>query len=506
VSAVTARRDTSHDLADVHLRSNEAVTDEVDTTLAVIEGAIPVGLRGVLVRNGPGRLELYGQRYAHPFDGDGHLNRFEFTGSDRGSDRGSDPGSDPASTPRVLYRNRYVRTREFLAEESARKILFRNFGTNIPGGFHKNLLRMRFKNAANTSVVMHGGRLHALWEGGLPHRIDPRTLDTLARDDLGGALRNDRSLLERWMTPELPYSAHPRLDPATGDLYNFGVVAGREPALMLYRQDPRGACVQRERLVLPAMGFMHDFTLTANHRIFFLTPTAFDLPQFLLGLHPPADTLRSRPGPTQILVLPRRGTQVRGFHADPCFIFHFTNAFEDGHHLVIDAARMDRFPSADIINRAIQRPAEQSLKPRLTRFILDTHSGRIEQRQLTEYSGELATINPAHWTRPHRYSWSIASPLERRAPFGTGILKVDAETQSSTFRDFDPNLTGEPIFVPRPDSRAEDDGWLLSMGYDAEHHTGELLVLDAADLHTVCRLRMPHHSPLGFHGTWIPAN
>lgn len=506
MSAVTARRDTSHDLADVHLRSNEAVTDEVDTTLTVIEGAIPVGLRGVLVRNGPGRLELYGQRYAHPFDGDGHLNRFEFTGSDRGSDRGSDPASDPASTPRVLYRNRYVRTREFLAEESARKILFRNFGTNIPGGFHKNLLRMRFKNAANTSVVMHGGRLHALWEGGLPHRIDPRTLDTLARDDLGGALRNDRSLLERWMTPELPYSAHPRLDPATGDLYNFGVVAGREPALMLYRQDPRGACVQRERLVLPAMGFMHDFTLTANHRIFFLTPTAFDLPQFLLGLHPPADTLRSRPGPTQILVLPRRGTQVRGFHADPCFIFHFTNAFEDGHHLVIDAARMDRFPSADIINRAIQRPAEQSLKPRLTRFILDTHSGRIEQRQLTEYSGELATINPAHWTRPHRYSWSIASPLERRAPFGTGILKVDAETQSSTFRDFDPNLTGEPIFVPRPDSRAEDDGWLLSMGYDAEHHTGELLVLDAADLHTVCRLRMPHHSPLGFHGTWIPAN
>ncbi len=502
MSAVTARRDTSHDLADVHLRSNEAVTDEVDTTLAVIEGAIPVGLRGVLVRNGPGRLELYGQRYAHPFDGDGHLNRFEFTGSDPGSDR----GSDPASTPRVLYRNRYVRTREFLAEESARKILFRNFGTNIPGGFHKNLLRMRFKNAANTSVVMHGGRLHALWEGGLPHRIDPRTLDTLARDDLGGALRNDRSLLERWMTPELPYSAHPRLDPATGDLYNFGVVAGREPALMLYRQDPGGACVQRERLVLPAMGFMHDFTLTANHRIFFLTPTAFDLPQFLLGLHPPADTLRSRPGPTQILVLPRRGTQVRGFHADPCFIFHFTNAFEDGHHLVIDAARMDRFPSADIINRAIQRPAEQSLKPRLTRFILDTHSGRIEQRQLTEYSGELATINPAHWTRPHRYSWSIASPLERRAPFGTGILKVDAETQSSTFRDFDPNLTGEPIFVPRPDSRAEDDGWLLSMGYDAEHHTGELLVLDAADLHTVCRLRMPHHSPLGFHGTWIPAN
>ncbi len=43
------------------------------------------------------------------------------------------------------------------------------------------------------------------------------------------------------------------------------------------------------------------------------------------------------------------------------------------------------------------------------------------------------------------------------------------------------------------------------MCYDSANHTGELLVLDAADLHTVCRARMPHHSPLGFHGTWVPA-
>ena len=43
------------------------------------------------------------------------------------------------------------------------------------------------------------------------------------------------------------------------------------------------------------------------------------------------------------------------------------------------------------------------------------------------------------------------------------------------------------------------------MGYDPASHTGELLVLDAADLSTVCRARMPHHSPLGFHGTWVPA-
>ncbi len=475
------------DLGDVYLRSTEAVTEEVDVTLPVVEGAMPDGLRGVLFRNGPGRMELYGQRYEHPFDGDGHLNRFEF----------SDAG--------IHYRNRYVRTREFLEEEAARKILYRNFGTNIPGGFHKNFLRMRFKNAANTSVVMHAGRLHALWEGGLPHRIDPRTLDTLARDDLGGALRNDRSFIDRLIAPELPYSAHPRLDPVTGELFNFGVVSGTKPALMLYHLSPEGICIRRERMPLPTMGFIHDFTVTRHHRVVFLTPTTFDMPRMMLGLSAPVDTLQSLPEPTQIFLLPRRGTEARIFTARPCFIFHFTNAFEDGAHVVVDAFRMDAMPSAGSAAKLLAGDASRFPNPRLTRYILDTRSSKVEERQLTEHTGELGTINPAYWTHPHRYSWSVGSPLERRAPYSTGIVKVDAETRTTIFRNFDPHLTGEPIFVARPGSSAEDDGWILSMGYDSEAHTGELLVLDAADLSTVCRARMPHHSPLGFHGTWVPA-
>lgn len=473
------------DLAEVYLRSSEAVTDEVEGLLEVVEGAVPTGLRGVLFRNGPGRMEVHGQRYGHPFDGDGHLNRFAFT------ERG------------VVYRNRYVRTREFLEEEAARKILYRNFGTNIPGGFHKNLLRMRFKNAANTSVVMHGGQLHALWEGGLPHRIDPHTLDTLARDDLGGALQNNRSFIDHLIAPELPYSAHPRLDPATGDLFNFGTVSGTKPALMLYRQDHAGAVTQRERLVLPSMSFLHDFTVTPRFRVFFLTPVAFDLPRTLLGLATPVETLHAVPGPTTILLLPRRGTQARSYSARPCFIFHFANAFEDGPHVIIDADRMERLPSVPVATKP--RPGQTvGDYPRtlLTRFILDTRNGQIEERALTEHTGELPTINPAYWTLPHRYTWSLGTPLDQRGPYSTGLQKIDAETRSTIFRDLRPNLTGEPIFVPRPHSAAEDDGWILSMCYDAQRHTGELLVLDAADLRTVCRLRMPHHSPLGFHGTW----
>ena len=34
-------------------------------------------------------------------------------------------------------------------------MIYRGFGTNRPGGFFRNFLHLKFKNAANTSIVYH---------------------------------------------------------------------------------------------------------------------------------------------------------------------------------------------------------------------------------------------------------------------------------------------------------------------------------------------------------------
>lgn len=470
------------ELYDIYERSNEAVTQEFDVRLPLCEGAVPDELRGVLFRNGPGRLELYGHRYGHLFDGDGHINRFAFDG------RG------------VTYRNRYVRTREFLAEESARRILFRNFGTNIPGGLLKNLLRTRFKNVANTSVVLHGGKLLALWEAGWPHRLDPGNLDTLARDDLGGALENPGSFIERMVAPELPFSAHPKVCPVTGELFNFGLAAtGTRSRLCLYRVDASGRAARPEFIDLPGGYFIHDFVLTARHRVFFLTPTAFDLRKMLLGLAPPVQTMRALPGPTQILVVDRDSTAHRRTETSGCFIFHFPNGFEDEHGTIfVDGFRMQRFPD---LNPRPDRP-EDHVKPYLTRYRIDPDGG-VSEQTLTDHTGELGTIRQDRISRRHRYAWSIGSAPGRKAPFSTGLLKIDCDAATTTFRDFGPALAGEPVFVPRPGGTDEDDGWLLSMHYVDDERANHLLVLDARDLATVARLRLPHATPLGFHGTFV---
>ena len=59
----------------------------------------------------------------------------------------------------------------------------------------------------------------------------------------------------------------------------------------------------------------------------------------------------------------------------------------------------------------------------------------------------------------------------------------------------------EPIFVPRPHSSAEDDGWLLAPVFRAATSTTDLVILDAQDLQKgpLATIRLPHHIPIGLY-------
>ena len=74
-------------------------------------------------------------------------------------------------------------------ESAAQRVLYRStFGTQLPGGWFRNALDVRCRNAANTGVLTWGGRCLAMFEAGQPYRLDPTTLQTLGLDNLGGHL------------------------------------------------------------------------------------------------------------------------------------------------------------------------------------------------------------------------------------------------------------------------------------------------------------------------------
>lgn len=87
----------------------------------------------------------------------------------------------------MYAQNRYVSIDSWdpNAPEGERAAGARRPWTPRPGGWRKNVFRQT-GNLANTSVMVKGGKLYALYEGGKPTEIDPVTLETLGERDLGG--------------------------------------------------------------------------------------------------------------------------------------------------------------------------------------------------------------------------------------------------------------------------------------------------------------------------------
>ena len=474
-----------------YIEANRCVETEYDdVALTLVEGALPPDLVGTLLRNGNGRFEHHGVKYEHLFDGDGMVARFRFDGH------------------AVHYRNRHVRTTEFVAEEKAGRMLYRSFGTNLPGGLRANFGKTQFKNTANTSLVQHGGQLLALWEGGLPHRLDPDSLATLGRYDYDGVLLNSFSWLDRRITPEMPFSAHPKVHPTTGVLHNFGTVAGSQHRLVLYEVSPAGQARLAHVLPMADSTFAHDFVLTqSGHQIFFLTPVAFDVLRALAGITSPAASIKvNKAQPTQIIVVHPDG-RVQRLTTDFGFVFHFVNGYQDADGtLVADALLMADYPESLSIKAYLAGDLpDDAQQARFVRFRLDLASGTVTRQPLSDYEGELPEINPDRVGQPYRYTWTIGRPPGHTLPLLDHLIKLDVQTGEARAAYVPNTLVSEPVVVPRPGPDApEDDGYLVYLRFDAATQTTDLVVADAANLQLLARLRLPHNIPLGFHGLWQP--
>ena len=222
------------------------------TKLKLRFGQIPTEIKGNLIRNGVGKFENHGVKYQHLFDGDGMISNFIIEQGD------------------VFYSNRFVQTEEFIKEKQAGKMLFRSLGTNLPGGIRTNFGKLKIKNTANTNVVFHGGKLLALWEGGLPHELDPVSLNTLGRYDYQGMLLRQKNWIEPWLNPELAFSAHPKIHPESGEMFNFGMISGVKNYLATHLVCPKGNLTEQKFYPMDDLHFVHDFVLTEDK-----TPSIF---------------------------------------------------------------------------------------------------------------------------------------------------------------------------------------------------------------------------------------
>lgn len=432
------------------------IAGDVTATELEVEGTLPVELQGRYLRNGPNPITPVDPATHHWFVGDAMVHGIRL-------------GDGKAD----WYHARMVRSTsvsEALGEEPA------------PGERHGGF------DTANTNVIGIGGSTFALVEAGARPVELTYELDTIEHSDLGGTLPHG-------------YTAHPKVDPATGDLHAMAYHWAL-PHLEYIVMGADGHVKQVSPVDVTDGPMVHDCSITARWAVVYDLPVTFDLEAAMGGLTSfPYTWKDDRPARIGLIPIGGSGADVRWFEVAPCYVFHPLNAHDDGDKVVLDVVRYERMFD--------QRPlGPDDSAPLLWRWTIDTVAGTVHEEQLGDQPMEFPRVDERLVGRPHR--WGYGSEIRRSDldnGFGGNLIRIDGKTGDMTRIDLGAGRTGgEWVMVPRHDAAAEDDGWLMTLVHDAATDRSELLVLPAADPADgpVARVLLPNRVPLGFHGNWVP--
>lgn len=449
--------------------------------LEVVEGEVPRDLDGVYLRNTENPLHPALKHY-HPFDGDGMVHVVGFR--------------DGAT----FYRNRFIRTEGFEAERAAGGPLWA--GLAEPPGLalrdHGWGARTGMKDASSTDLVIHRGRaLSSFYQCGDLYRIDPSSGMTLGKEDWNGAFPFDWGV-----------SAHPKNDDRTGELLFFNY-SKQAPYMKYGVVDAHNDLVHYIDIPLPGPRLPHDMAFTENYVILndfplFWDPAGLAHGRHVAGFHPEL--------PSRFAVVPRRGgtADIRWFEADPTYVLHFTNAYEDGDEIVLDGFfQGDPEPAdngmGDRWQRAFRFLALDRMQSRLHRWRLDLVTGRVREEQRSDTVTEFGMINGDYTGRDYRYAY--AATAKPSWFLFDGLVRHDLHTGTEQRFAWGEGVYGsETAMAPRVGSSAEDDGYLITLTTDMNEDASFCVIFDAARLSDgpICRLRLPQRISSGTHSTWAP--
>ena len=186
--------------------------------------------------------------------------------------------------------------------------------------------RTLMKDASSTDVVVHRGTaLTSFYQCGDLYRLDPYSAETLGKADWNGALP---VRLGRVGAPEGRRRAPASCCSST--------TARRRRTCTTASSTPNDDLVHYVDVPLPGPRLPHDMAFTENYAILNDFPLFWD-PELLAGRRPPAaaSTPTCRRGSPSSRAAADTD-DIRWFEADPTYVLHFTNAYEDGDEIVLD--------------------------------------------------------------------------------------------------------------------------------------------------------------------------
>ena len=451
-----------------------------------VRGEIPRDIRGTFYRLGGDWLYPPKSPLDAPFSADGYISMFRF------------------SNGRVDYKGRFVRTPRYLANRKAGRQLFgiyRNRAADDPS------VRSLSSTVANTTPVVHAGRLFATKEDARPYEIDPHTLETRGEWDFDGKYQS------------LTFTAHPKIDPLTGEMICFGYEATGEASrdVFVYFIDRSGRVTREVRLQAPYVSEMHDMAISRTHIVLPMFPLTTDKEWLAAGnIHWYWDERL----PGYLCVLPRDGEakDARWIKGPSHAMVHTLNATTEGNRLVLDGSVSDANPFPFFPSRTGSPWSPETGTGTIRRWTLDLdsrHEGWDEQSPFPMAPGGLPRMDDRFLSMPYRYGYmgypdptrpfDVELPGGRAFPITNSLGRYDMNTGKldTLFVGSDGTLQ-EACFVPKSRNAPEGEGYLVGVWDNLAESRSELIVADAQRMQELARVILPLRISVQVHGVWAP--
>ncbi|KAL7530562.1 hypothetical protein ACHAXR_003559, partial [Thalassiosira sp. AJA248-18] len=340
---------------------------------------------------------------------------------------------------------------------------------------------------------------------------------------------------------ELLITAHPMYSLTEPDTtYNVAVELGTSTHVNLVKEssDADRAVVGRVP-VTDGVPYAHSFGLSRNYAVIVLQPLRlnYDMKELVeKGFLRAMEDIWSEGGGTRVVVMSLEdGSVVLDQTVDePIYFYHSISTAElDDDHTTV-SLRLCAYHEADQLTGEHQfmrlEQAKQGkdwrnkLHPggQFCDVICDIKKDTVQVKwhqfktktppqgfelPTTRYSRQRAGTSTETIDDHPRYVYAFGAYANGSTEYDNwGLFKFDTTKWTYTSYQQPSRYLSEPIFVPNPNGKKEDedDGVLLSQMYDGIRRETALLVLDSQTMKVLAEVWTNQQSPMDFHGAWIP--
>ncbi|XXG48093.1 hypothetical protein AAC387_Pa02g2625 [Persea americana] len=435
----------------------------------------------------------------------------------------------------MLYKNRYIESDSYMIEKEQNKPLFLPAAEGKPpailAAFVLNLLRFGIvnKEASNTNVFEHAGKVYSVAENHFPYEIDISNLDT----------RNVWTLSGSWGRP---FTSHPKKDPKTGEMIIMGVDAKKPYYVLGVVSADGNKLTHKVDIKFNRSTLCHEVGVTENYNIIMDYPLMIDVGRLFRG----GSLIKfEKNRGSRIGVMPRYGTEesVVWFGVETHCTFHIINSFEDGDEVVLIGCRSTGsiIPGPDYgidklkwFQRAFtpvlaagddfDPSIDGTILPCPYEWRLNMKTGAVKEGNLTgpEFAMDFPAINNSIMGMKNKYGYTqvldtISSSNLGMAKFNKFAKLYFEEEENKFMKEGEKRIKVEYHvledncfcsglqFVGKPSGIDEDDGWLICYVHNEKTNLSQVHIIDAKRFPegAVAKITLPQRVPYGFHGTFI---